>query len=165
MRLQSCEGITGDIRALCDTGAQVNLITYKCAEKYNLDIVPTDTRIYSVDNTKAIATQGVVHSYLYKRHAGTSPDGFASFVVVSSLQAVSPLTAIPNVAGQHYREEQLADPRFYEPAGIEIIIGAGTMAQLMNTLTEEVAPGFIAQETLLGVIVYGMQPMRTDGAP
>lgn len=61
-RVPGCENTTFSamIRGMCDTGAQVNLITYSCAVANGLEICPSDVRVHGIDDGRRVITQGVV---------------------------------------------------------------------------------------------------------
>ncbi|XP_067634925.1 uncharacterized protein [Eurosta solidaginis] len=55
----------------------------------------------------------------------------------------------------------LADPTFYQPAQVKILLGVGAWAQLMQENMRRLSSGFVAQETRLGWLLFGEPPTNS----
>ncbi|XP_075148065.1 uncharacterized protein LOC142238046 [Haematobia irritans] len=103
--------------------------------------------------------------------AMTSHDAFCPLVAVSRHNAesklvfsarvtdltrvVTPSSSAPDTIREHFECLQLADPRFYRPSGVGLVLGPDVYARVLKTQIFS-SPGFpLAQLTMFGWIVSG----------
>ncbi|XP_055846939.1 uncharacterized protein LOC129912630 [Episyrphus balteatus] len=147
-------GASGSVRALCDTGAQVNLITKKCVQKIGLCVQVIPTNISGLGKNSQLKTHGVVFADLWSR--GLKKLGVTiQMIVVSKLMSKLPVNELPANSAVEFLASDLADPEFNLPGRIDVLLGAGAMAEIMTKDVKRLKNGLIAQETQLGWIIYG----------
>lgn len=143
---------SNNTRALCDPGAQVDVISSSCAQRLGLRFLKTDAQLSGVDGPNIIRASGIATVGICARNADNVLMTI-KLLLVPNMSMILPSNSntLP-IAGQL----DLADPSYMVPGKVEIILGAGTLAALL----EETAPnrqpdGCIALKTRLGWIVFG----------
>lgn len=166
VKLKTATGMTECIRAICDTGAQMNLRTLACTKRLNLALQPTDLMIHGIGGTNITQISGVVSGQLYDRHEQWVGEE-AHFVVMPELTDDMPdwpvKIELVDQINDYFGAEELADDEFWKPAAIDAIIGAGTFAALLVSDIHKVKETeYRAQCTTIGYIIMGYveRPMR-----
>ena len=67
VKLRYNDNITETLRCLCKSGAQVNLITTRCAQDNGLKIHPSAEQIVGIGGSERV--MGVTYARLHNRHA------------------------------------------------------------------------------------------------
>lgn len=154
---------TAPIRALCDTGSQINLLTERTAQRVLLVRSFCDFSVCGVGD-RELKVKGVVVADVMDRH-GNGIIQRVKFVIVPYITSPLPIDNIYTKIDDKLERTplHLADEKFCETGPIEALLGAGLMSQLISPAIESVGDGLIAQSTLLGWIVFGVQPVMTSG--
>lgn len=146
------QALSASMRCLCDSGAQINLITLHCAETLKLKIYPTAEAVVGIGGQER--TIGTTFARIHDRH-GQDIDMPAQFIVVRSLpERIPSLPLDINVSGT-IPEEDLADPTFCTPAPIDVLLGAGAWGSIIKEELRQLAGGLVAQGTRLGWTIFG----------
>lgn len=140
------------LRCLCDSGAQVNLIALQCANELNLKIYPTTDSVIGIGGHEM--TIGVTFARVHDRH-GRDMNLPAQFVVVRKLPAQIPSSPLEVDVKGKIPETELAGPAFREPAPIQVLLGAGAWARIVEGGLRRLTSGLIAQHTRLGWTIFG----------
>lgn len=115
------------IRALCDNGSQVNLITQTAIEKLNLQ--PQRTKIgFSGMGGKTLGqAMGETPITFYLRYGSRITD---NFFAVKRITNYSPEEN--NIGYWHHLKGQLADEEYYQSGKIDALLGAGLWIQIVE---------------------------------
>lgn len=156
VRLKIGPFTTNPIRAMCDSGSQVNLVAEAIVQT---DLMPTkqcNIRIVGVNSVSRRPFTKKVCCQLLSRF-NEIPIAEIELLVVPKLS----INSLPNVeapidlAPKHTRQE-LADPIFNIPARVNMLLGAGGWAAIMQ---QDICPikhfGIIVQSTRFGWLLYG----------
>lgn len=154
-KMRHAYGMTHNIRAIIDSGAQTNLMTLQCAQKHNLTIHPTMMSLKGI-GTSSVSTIGRVRGELLDEAAiGTGI--IVEFIIVPYITSNMPIQLLDANITAKIKPHILADDSWYMPAPIEAIIGAGTMAMIMFPQMQLLEEEYVAQSTSLGWVIFGSQ--------
>lgn len=156
VNIQSTCGKTLRFRALIDPGSQATLITRTAANLLNLKIKKCNTTVRGLGATIAGESNHMVNckvSSIYNEMKSI----FIEAVVMSKLTDMLPSNFITvSPSWTHLQHLQLADPTYYKPEKIDIILGADVYGDL---IIPEIRKGLtgepVAQNTTLGWIIIG----------
>lgn len=157
-RIRSRSGnLVGPIRAMCDTGSQVNLITDECVRRLKLSREATSDSIIGAGIGSRIVATGNVHGGIEHR---SEPGSIANarFSIISKISCNHPQRPIQIELEQKVPRHQLADPLFRVPGVIDALIGAGTWATLVRNglcRIDDNDGNLTAQNSALGWVISG----------
>lgn len=154
-RLETPSGASHIFRALCDTGAQVSLVTAECVRKLKLPVRRSQICLAGVDDSGLVESKGVVRLNLKHARGGEKLKVNASMVVVSSILCDQPSTAFDAHDYNELSLCELADPAYNEPSRIDALFGVGVMADILEGGIKKLSNGLIAQKTKLGYTIFG----------
>lgn len=140
------------MRALCDSGCQINLITTDAAQKLRLRKLPTQTKIIGLGGVQA--SKGRVDLQI---HSATNPNCTVQLEMYVSSKLVGPLpqSAVDISVWPNIRKLPLADPNFDQPGPIDMLLGAQFYGQIVQNGIHRFSDGPTAQNTTFGWIVFG----------
>lgn len=146
---------TGQARALCDTGSQLNLMTVDCAQRLGLPFKTAGIHLAGVGD------QGMVHAKGYMDVDIVGCNGTVRFVpirlvVVSKITSTMPSTVQKQQFVDTLRSSELADPKYWLPARIDVLLGIGVWNEIVEIglLRERIgAISAVAQQTAFGWVV------------
>lgn len=140
------------LRALCDTGSQINLITRRAARRLNFPIEHTRTELLGVECSPQ-RSHGVV--FLPLLLPGSNTPHIEKFHVVNRVTGCLPLQPICLENYPEFHPLEHADPLFSTPGEIDALLGIGFWIRIVqdgvvksNDLT------FAAQNTIYGWVIY-----------
>lgn len=155
---------TSSIRALCDPGSQVNLITESCVQRFGLKRDRKSIDIDGIGEGQLTRSHGSVN--LIVRHRISDQHQLpALFHVVKRLATELPNRSFQNPF-KNIPSNQLADPSFCRPSHVEILLGAGFWAGIIECDIKHIKMRnchFTAQRTTLGWVIIGS--MATSELP
>ncbi|XP_045474991.1 uncharacterized protein LOC123680913 [Harmonia axyridis] len=140
-------------RALLDSGCQHTLITRDWATKLRLRIHPEAIQLRTLSNADQFRIQG--YAYVTLCHQGDPPNLIIKAYVLDGHLDPLPVQAF-NGRWSEFRKFNLADPLFYLPRIIGMLIGSDVLPHLIlpGTLRpSSELPG--ALSTTLGWVLYG----------
>lgn len=140
------------MRALCDSGCQINLITPDAVQRLRLRRTPTQTKILGLGGTRT--SKGVVNlavSSLLNENA------FARLEMHIHNRFLGPLpqTDIDTSAWPDIWRLPLADRTFHHSGPIDLVLGAQFYGQIVKEGVKHFLDGPTAQNTSFGWIVFG----------
>lgn len=140
------------LRALCDSGCQINLFTTNAAQKLRLHKSPTQTRIIGLGGIQT--AKGKVN---LKINSIMNPDCIVQSEMFINTHLVGPLPQVPVDTSEwpSIRRLPLADPNFDQPGPIDMILGAQFYSQIIQTDIRRFPNGPTAQKTSFGWIMFG----------
>lgn len=165
IRVRATNGEFQVIRALCDTGAQTNLITERCVQLLAAIRETSSVSLNPVGTDEAMRARGAVQVVLAPLVDG--PRLFRAQVKALVLKKITNrLPAAPIDIGTWPPRvaKNLADPTAAEPGPIDMLLGAhvwGLIAQ--HGLWPSHENDLVAQDTQLGWLIFGgvAEPGRT----
>lgn len=139
-------------RALCDSGAQMNLISESCVQRLGARKLPCDRVIRGIGNNEGITLNKKVfldiRSCHTKRFVLT-----AEFTVINELMGSLPYNQLRSL--NLPSNVPLADPEYNIPSKIDLLFGAGIWASSLGPGIYRNSVGTILQETEFGFIILG----------
>lgn len=153
----------GPVRAMCDSGSQVNLITEECVQRLKLPRKPESATIIGAGIGSNIVASGNINAQIAHR-TETGAVASARFSIISKITCHHPQQLIEIELEQHVPQYQLADPQFGVPGRVDALIGAGTWATLMRNglhRIHEKGCNLTAQNSAFGWVISG----EIEGTP
>lgn len=144
-RILTVVGFSSPIRAICDTGAQVSLMTSNCANRLGLARQSKKLNL-SGATIQLLVTKGCVHADVWHR---------SSFVIIDRAPLNQPSF---NWKGNYFEQldkAELADPEFKTKSTIDILFSAEIWARIIQEQIQKDPNGLIAQQSSLGWLIFG----------
>lgn len=141
------------IRALLDPGSMANFITSSTLQRLGFRYCRTNVTISGVGESNKVHPKGELHMYLQNK----SGDPLCvEMLVLPKITAPLPSSNLDPSILDKVGRLQLADPRFYESAKIDMLLGAGSCAKIFSGQKLEVGDGLpVAFETIFGWVLMG----------
>lgn len=156
LKLRTKNGITTNlIRGFADTGSQINLITENCLQRNNVSKIKQKIPISGIGS--ASSASGYIDVELLHRQSDAVFCA-ARFMVVRKISTslperqLNPLIDVPMIIND------LADPSYTEPGPIDLLIGAGLWALIVENHIVRHADSkhvILAQKTAFGWVISG----------
>ncbi|XP_055591270.1 uncharacterized protein LOC129743309 [Uranotaenia lowii] len=153
VNLQSRGGKIHKVRALLDSGSQINLLTESLVRKLNLPKYPTNIPVVGIGGTRS----QIRHRVAVRMSSNYNDfDAIVNCLVTPRVTGTIPSTKV-NVDSWHLPAGMvLADPRFNEPDDVEMLIGAEHFHAIMLRRQMHLAEKLpILLETQFGWVVIG----------
>lgn len=150
LRLKLESGITVPLRALCDPGSQLNLISKKCANKIGLSRNRSNIRISGFDGVSTGKSKGIATVTIAAR-LDDKDIHTIKVIIVAELPQILP-------SGELSRDQDqivYADENWHVPAPIQMLLGAGAWAAILEEGIVPMSNGLVRQSTKLGYVVFG----------
>lgn len=140
------------LRALCDSGCQINLITPDAVQRLRLKKTPIQAQILGLGGTQAPKSRVCLDlSSTIDANISTQLDLYVQTKFLGALpQASVDTTAWPDI-----QELPLADKTFHRPGQIDLVLGAQFYSQIVKEGVKHFVDGPTAQNTTFGWIVFG----------
>lgn len=145
------------LRALIDQGSQASFITERAVQLMKLKKLPTKGTITGVGSTKTFISSKVQCEIL-SRYEAEFKLKIDAYVLTTKVTSELPSKAINkvSVAWTHLENLELADPSYYQPGRIDMLLGVEVYAQILRNNIIKGPPGSpCAQNTSLGWILFG----------
>ena len=145
-------------RALLDSGSTISLITIKAMKMLALEKTKTCVTIKGVQNNDSATAHHLTNFVISPLHNA----GMAFQIVAAAVPEVTgdlPVTAASSVKQlPHLRGLQLADPQFYNPDKVDLLLGENILAKLVPSSTDKVGPEGTptAVKTVFGWAIRGL---------
>ncbi|CAG7728139.1 unnamed protein product, partial [Allacma fusca] len=163
IRVMDNVGNLHDCRALLDSGSQASFVSTSCANRLNLPRTEAPTEVSGLAATGvAYASHSIVLCVTSRVYAGSQVN-FDAFIV-PKVTSDLPINHGTADGWSHTQGLKLADPEYYRPRGIDILIGANILNKVMKPAIIHGKDGTpSAQDTLFGWALYG--PASVPTAP
>ncbi|XP_044729628.1 uncharacterized protein LOC123292978 [Chrysoperla carnea] len=148
-----------DVRVLIDPGSMINIISQSLKDRLTLPMTASNIRISGIGSGKPQPAKGTVVCTVNSKHSPFSITVEAAVLptIATKIPAVPVVQNIVNKLSQL----QLADPQFYSPASVEMLIGAQHYANLLTS--EPVVPGHPSLvPSMFGTLVMGECPSMSS---
>lgn len=148
------QGTEVDIRALCDNGSQVNLITNSAIARLGLKPTVSRTTFLGIGGTSLGASLGELTIQTKLKNGKTISN---NFFVVKKITSYSPQPSDQQITWGIPRS-QLADDQYTQPGQIEALLGAGIWIQIIkNKIIKARNNKALAHQTELGYVIFENQ--------
>uniref|UniRef100_A0ABD2WZ54 CCHC-type domain-containing protein n=1 Tax=Trichogramma kaykai TaxID=54128 RepID=A0ABD2WZ54_9HYME len=151
------------VRCLLDNCSEVSLIAHSLASKLQAPVQEVTMDITVIGGDVAQRSQHRVSLNLHL------PGQRMPIIIEASclrhLGITTPSQQLPHEAVPASMHGSLADPNFYQPGAVDLLLGANVMPYLMREGLQHIN-GLVAQRTLVGWIVWGglRQSQPTDSS-
>lgn len=131
-KLQCGQITSASVRALCDSGAQMNLVSQRLVAREHLHVERCSASVIGINRAEPMNVNRRLKAYIVTKdngRVGTLHD----FLVIPNEMLIPestidfPLSCIPESV-----RFNLADINFNEPQSVEIIFGAAVMAEILQ---------------------------------
>lgn len=159
-KIVNANPFNNSIRALCDTGSQLNLITARATRKLGLTPDKFSITVQGMKDTPIERTMGRVALQL---HLTDNDEIFTTiFHVVSEISRNMPEFIVDMAQYQEFKNLPLADPQYGIPNEIEALFGIQVIVKILNDeLIKSQNQAAMAQSTRLGWIIYQIHPIES----
>lgn len=153
VRLKIGTHFSRQLRIICDSGSQTNIITNSVVNEFKLVREAARVSIQGV-NGQISKAKGKVNLEMWHRNASSSI-AQTTFVVLQDQLADQPqITFEPEPFDSHVGTD-LADPQYATQGNIDALIGVGVLSRHMRNGIERNLTGLLAQNTSFGWIISG----------
>ncbi|XP_055918318.1 uncharacterized protein LOC129950401 [Eupeodes corollae] len=152
VKVQDKFGSFQNIRILLDSGSQISFITEKALQRLGLPRKPSRIPIVGVASTSAGKPNGLISLKLHSRFNSNHID--IDCHVIKKLTSMLPPLSL-NLNTTQFLSLDLADPKFYEPGTIDMLIGADNIFNIIleTPRAEPGAPNSLL--TIFGWVIAG----------
>lgn len=162
MRVRGGDGTFSDMRVVCDSGAQANIMSSEMFKRCKLVRQPLRANIVGI-NDMTIQTKGTVEAELCHRFTD-SPMFKCKFVIIDGLQLSHPQQPFTHVPFSEEVNMNLADSTYNQPSGVDAILGIEVLATQLQEGICRNSLGLMAQATSFGWIISGGPPTEAGEA-
>ncbi|KAJ8912621.1 hypothetical protein NQ315_000491 [Exocentrus adspersus] len=160
MDIQDIRGNYQRVRVLLDYGSQTSYISQKCFNRLGLTRFNCSLSIQGLSSMKETTAHGAV-SCVIKPVGKSLPKISVEAVILRKLCADMPTSKIDNTNWSHISNINLADPQFYQPSAVDLLLGADVFADILQQgrlVGNSEEP--IAVNTVFGWILMGKYQVR-----
>lgn len=160
-RIKIDDQLSKPFRAIFDSGAQLNLLSYKRVGELKKKRTAVSHSIRGIDGSR-LRTKGkiVVEVYHRSKDCRISEE---SFVVYQEELASQPLHRLDRIQFEEsFDQSMLADPNYTIPAGVDAVFGAGMLAKHLSGQMIQGPGAVVRQLTKFGWIVFGEDTTNQD---
>lgn len=150
------QGTKITLRALCDGGSQISLITTDIVRRLKLRKLPNQVNISGVNGSES--AKGQVTIALTSTTDNTVCESM-QMLITSKIPRFLPQKPLPIDRWPHIRKLQLADKQFHIPSNVDLLLGADFYSRIIRNGLVRHPNSPVAQNTTFGWIVFG----ETDG--
>ncbi|XP_037931366.1 uncharacterized protein LOC119666155 [Teleopsis dalmanni] len=160
VKITASNGNTSEVRALLDSGSQVNIVSERLVKRLNISKTKSLLCIEGIGKVQKNSTQRVnIKLQSLNSRFTTEVEAFVLPNIVPPQPSCSydiSKWKVPNTI-------QLADPTFFQQGKIDILLGAEFYFSLLKKGKLTLAPGLpVLQNSTLGWIVSGKVASNTD---
>ena len=147
----SVVGLQNRIRALCDNGAQMNIISSEVADIGKWKRYPCHIRLHGFNDSSGTKIKEKLFLVI---NLSNGMQLKTTCLVVPNFRMMLPRRVVKDIRKPDALKGELADPSFHIPGPINMILGASVMASIIETQTI-FCRGFRFQDTKIGWLVFG----------
>lgn len=155
VHIKNSQGRLVPIRALLDSGSACNFITKEAAHRLGLNIDDCQQSVNGIGQTSAV-TLGSVVCEIFPSMEDCSNKLLLQAFVLSRICSDMPSEQFDISTWNHLRNLDLADPHFYKPGPVDMLINVSLLASTLQPGLIKGEPGQpVAVSTIFGWIVMG----------
>ncbi|KAL0858664.1 hypothetical protein ABMA27_012488 [Loxostege sticticalis] len=164
LNLQSRSGDYQVVRALLDQGSQACFITEDAVQLLKLKKEPVRGVVAGLGESKDVVTKSTVNVIIQSRYDPKFKIPTKMFVL-SKITSYLPEKHIEPLEWLNFAQLELADPQFYSPNKIDVLLGAEVYSQILNNgILKSTNNHLVAQSTKLGWILSGVLKSNKNSA-
>lgn len=150
--------ISGTSYAILDTGSQVNIITDRLVRKFNLPIKKIQKSIIGIDG-KMINVSKLIEVELKPWFRSKFSLKTKLWVLPhnSNWNLIAPAKTIHRITYDRSCHMAFADPEYYKPKNIEVILGVQFIAKVFTAAIPTIMENYTIVDSKFGSIVFGEQ--------
>ncbi|XP_049869877.1 uncharacterized protein LOC126369487 [Pectinophora gossypiella] len=145
------------VRCLIDTGSQVSFISEACVQRLNIAKKHVNfPPVFGINEDKPVHPKGAVFFQVAPRNKSSPIVNINALVLPKLMTTNMPACPLPSTGWSHIENLTLADPEFYTPQPVEVLLGADVLSEILlyNTITG--LPGSpIAMNSIFGYLLLG----------
>ncbi|XP_026740157.1 uncharacterized protein LOC113502705 [Trichoplusia ni] len=155
IKAESKDGSYRVVRALLDQGSQGSFVTESTVQYLGLDKTPSEQVEIGVGGDKSATAKSSVTLTLRSRIDPSDVIRVNAFVL-KSVSTVLPAAKVARVEWVDLTDDDLADPEYYRPNKIDVLLGAEVYSQVIQEgIKKNITGSLLAQNTKLGWILSG----------
>lgn len=159
VRIESQGKAYGPMRALIDSGAQLNLISYSLLAKCELVARPTVKTIVGIEGkTSELRKRVIVKVIPWYPSEAYMRDEFVVMPRDSNWQPILPTAELMPI--ENTVSIPLADPVYWKPGVAVLLLGIKFFASMIAEEIPRSIDGTVFMHTMYGMIVFGAQEQR-----
>lgn len=149
-------GVTMTVRALIDSGSQSSFVTESLKRDLNLISQPSNTNVIGIGE-QSLQTN-IDRCCLKLRSRSTSFVADVSCLVLPTISGTLPKATL-DISHLQLDNFKLADPKFFEPSSVDMLLGADLFWSIVGTKQQSLGKGYpVLRDSQLGWLIGG--PMR-----
>ncbi|XP_046406317.1 uncharacterized protein LOC124171219 [Ischnura elegans] len=117
------------IRALIDPASQASFITTDCQQRLGIPRRSSLVNCFGLAATPITSTKGTASVVIRPRRRG--PELQVNAIVIPKISSTQPTEQVPDRVRHHFEFLELADPEYYEPGPVDILLGADMFSDIM----------------------------------
>lgn len=155
LRVQNAKGNFQHLRFICDSGAQINLISEFAFRQLGLIRQSNKMGIFGIGGS-GLATRGRADLELW-HHTKEDSIAHTCFIIIDGMHVQMPTLSFDRVSFNQFPDNELADPSYNTSASVDGIIGVTLLSRHLRPQVHQGPLGLMAQETSFGWIIFGGQ--------
>lgn len=162
LRILNCENNTMSLRALCDSGAQLSLITEHSVQALGLYREKSDVTLTGVGGVDVGRTFGIVKARIAPANSPDYCSFEVKFYVLKKLTTIIPSAPVDVAQWSHLDRLNLADKTCGVPSGIDILLGVDIWSRIIKRgIIHQQDGSPTAQQTSFGWVLFGTTVQST----
>lgn len=155
VRVKGADGRFHKVRAMIDSASMTTIIRDDCARRLGLPRDATSERIIGLAD-QSIPGVSASTVCIIKPNKSGKPIFRSNAVIMEKITTQMPTTSVPEPISSKYRHLQLADPRFFEPQDVQLLIGADIFPYIFTGKRETTTPNEpVALSSVFGWVIVG----------
>lgn len=156
VRIELEDVFIGPYKALCDTGANPNLVSYEIANCLKELIMPTSRRLVGIDGKPfQIKRKAVLKIKPWYDSENYIEDIFWILPKGEQWNFTLPIRVLDYHKFKNVTNTPMADPYFWKPEQVHIVLGAGFFAKMIISVVGRTLDGTSILETEMGIVIFG----------
>ncbi|XP_052752341.1 uncharacterized protein LOC128200981 [Galleria mellonella] len=130
IKVKAKNGSTYVLRALVDQGSQASFVTEAAVQLLNLDRTPVIGKVTGISNSQEVTTNSMVTLTIHCKNPSLSRIEVNAYIL-RKLTSLLPSREFPQGTWPSSMQLDLADPNFYKPSPIDVVLGADVHAHII----------------------------------
>ncbi|XP_044760801.1 uncharacterized protein LOC123318251 [Coccinella septempunctata] len=156
-RVRDINGLWQTCRLVLDSGSQMNLVTSKFALRLGVPKRKCKLQISGVGNNQLSSVRGLISCSLTSVFNEEQLVCFEA-AIVDKITSNLPTGNLPPTIKENFSDLRLADPEFYRPASVDILLGVQSYLDVLTDEPQHIIGNPSAISTRLGWVVMGSVP-------
>lgn len=145
---------TKPVRALCDTGSQLNMVTEACIKDWSLPTYRSPSYVVGFNSQGPVTFTRKTKAWLLSRFDDKQIMPI-SFTVVPNIMLQARFAAPPHIQMPDDIKDKLADANYQKSEPVSVLLGAGIWARAALPGSMRQSNGLVAQQMSFGWIIFG----------